>query len=284
VKKILFYLGGLFALTACSSLLYYPTDKNYFKPEQVKLTYEDVSFVDSMGHKIHAWWFPAVTTDEKGEPQDVKGTFVYCHGNAENLTSHFIALSWLPKMGYNYLIFDYPGYGESEGKPTPESTVRAAMAAIHWVSDNKDKSPLWIYGQSLGGAVAMRAALELRGIVPIKVVIADGTFYSYEEIARMKLAQSWITWLFQPLAYAVLSDRWAPTEIKDLAPIPLIVMHGEQDPVIPFRSGQKVYDRANNPKSFIDVPDGHHGDLFWVDDGKYRQSLLDEVARLTKPQ
>ena len=156
------------------------------------------------------------------------------------------------------------------------------MAAIQWVHDNKDSGPLWIYGQSLGGAVAMRAVLELKNKVPIKVMIADGTFDSYEGIARMKLAENWVTWILQPLAYVLMSDRWAPKKVDQLSPIPLIVIHGELDPVIPYRAGQKVFADAKDPKAFIDVPQGHHGDLFWVESGKYRKVLLDEAARLTK--
>jgi len=284
VKPFRYFLGimTMIFLTSCSSLIYYPNNKKYFKPEQVSLTAEDIHFKDSLGDNIHAWWFSALPNGLDGAPQKPKGTFAYFHGNAENLSSHFLAMSWLPKIGYNYLILDYPGYGESSGKPTPENTVKAGMAAIQWVHDNKDSSPLWIYGQSLGGAVAMRSALEMKDKVPIKIVIADGTFDSYESVARMKLADSWITWIFQPLAYVLLSDRWAPNDIAQLSPIPLIVMHGELDPVIPYRAGQKVFADAKDPKAFIGVPQGHHGDLFWIEDGKYRKVLLDEAARLTK--
>jgi fermentation-respiration switch protein FrsA (DUF1100 family) len=273
---------SLFSLSACSSLLYYPSDKKFFKPEQVSLTAEDIFFKDSLGDTIHAWWLPALPQDPDGNPQKPKGTFVYFHGNAENLSSHFLAMSWLPKIGYNYLIMDYPGYGQSSGKPTPESTVRAAIATIQWVHDHKDSTPLWIYGQSLGGAVAMRAALELKDKVPMKIVIADGTFDSYTGIARMKLSEHWLTWLLQPMAYVLLSDRWAPQDLKQLSPIPLLVMHGKQDPIIPYRAGEKVFADAADPKAFISVPEGHHGDLFWVEDGKYRQIFWDQAASLTK--
>ncbi len=259
-------LISLIILSGCSSLMYFPSREKFFDPQKMNLQEEDVYFKDQDGRDLHGWWFSAKTAQPKG-------TFVFFHGNAQNLTSHFASMSWLPAKGYNLFIFDYPGYGLSQGVPGPRENVVAGQAAIRWVSKNKDSRPLIIYGQSMGGIVALRTVQELRGEVPLGAIIADGTFTSFQSIARKKLSSSWVTWLFQPLVYVLLSDSWAP-DIAKIKKTPVIVIHGKQDPVVEFEFGQELYHLAAEPKSFIEVPEGQHGNLFWVENGKFREILL----------
>jgi alpha-beta hydrolase superfamily lysophospholipase len=261
-----------FALMACSSLMYYPRKDLIVDPAKYNLSREDVYFTNSENQKIHAWWFAS-----KQKP--AKGTWIFFHGNAENISTHFLALSWLPEAGYNYLIWDYPGYGESEGEPDPYHNVISGNAALEWVHQNKDPNPLIVYGQSMGGIVAMRTVIEMKDKIPIRIMIADGTFSSFQRIARKKLAQHWLTWLAQPLAYVTLSDRWAP-DVDRISPVPLLVLHGDQDHVIEPEHGERIFADAKEPKGFIRVPDGSHGNLFWVADRKYRVPILDEMEKL----
>jgi fermentation-respiration switch protein FrsA (DUF1100 family) len=271
--RIGFFVLAIIGFSGCSSLMYYPTKNlKFYDPQAFKLQEEDVDFKDQDGHELHGWWFKAQT-------ENAKGTFVFFHGNAENLTSHFAALSWLPAAGYNFFIFDYPGYGLSSGEPGPRENVVAGEAAIRWVHQNKDQRPLIIYGQSMGGIVALRSIQELRREVPIQVVIADGTFQSFQRIARKKLSHSWVTWLFQPLSYVLLSDSWAP-DVRQISPTPLIVMHGRQDPVVEFELGQELFQRALEPKEFIEVEEGLHGNLFRVQEGRYQREILAKIEAL----
>jgi uncharacterized protein len=253
--------------------MYYPRKEQLYNPAKFNLKQEDVYFTNKENQKLHGWWF-----ESKQKPS--KGTFVYFHGNAENLSSHFASMSWLPEAGYNYFIFDYPGYGQSEGEPGPYENVSSGRAALHWVHDNKDKTPLIIYGQSMGGIVAQRTVIEEKDQIPLKVLIADGTFSSFQRIARKKMASHWLTWLVQPFAYLSLSDRWAP-DVDKISPIPLIVMHGRQDRVVEYEHGERLFADAKEPKTFIEVPDGHHGDLFWVNEGRFRKVVLDQLEGLS---
>lgn len=269
----LFTLGFLlFLQTACTSLLYYPSQQTFFDPKKFGIEPENVYFQDKAGRRIHAWWF-----DSKITP--AKGTFVFFHGNAENLTSHFASMSWLPAAGYNYLIFDYPGYGQSEGKPTPEANVISGMAALEWVKAFKDSSPLIVYGQSMGGIVALRSVIETRDSLPVRAVVVDGTFPSFQTIARKKMSLSWVTWLLQPLAYVAFSDQWAP-QVEKISPVPLIVFHGAMDPIVEVEHGRALYEKAREPKVYIEIPKGHHGDTFWIEEGKYRKVLMEELAKI----
>lgn len=256
-------------------MLYYPQKQQLMNPLRWGLEPEDVFFVNQDGLRLHGWWFAAQTL--QGVKTKSLGTFVFFHGNAENLSSHFAMLSWLPAAGYNYFIFDYPGYGLSDGEPSPEKNVQSGVQALRWVAKNKESRPLIVYGHSIGGVTALRS-VEEAGDVKIAGVIADGTFLSYQSIAREKMSESWVTWLLQPFAYVVLSDSWAPKHVEKISPRPLLVIHGTDDPVIPLSFGHEIFERASEPKKFIAVEGGHHGDLYLVGEHKYRQIVLDQIA------
>jgi alpha-beta hydrolase superfamily lysophospholipase len=258
------FLGG------CSSFLYYPNKETKFlNPKQLNVEPEEVWFTTQDGNKIHAWWFNAKT-------KTAKGSIVFFHGNAENLTSHFALLSWITEKGYNYLIFDYPGYGLSSGEPNPYSCLMSGHAAVEWVHENKDKRPLIIYGQSLGGNIALRTLLDEKDKIPMKAMIADSTFSSYRSIARYKLSTTWITWLLQPLGYVLLSDKYAPGDLAEISPIPLLVIHGQHDMVVEPRWGERIYKEAKEPKTIwrIESKEGH-GATYFRSNQSYREKLVD---------
>ncbi len=267
-------IGLSLLLSSCSSLMYYPKSQQFVDPARFNLKPEDVYFKNKEGQTLHGWWFQSST-------KVAKGTWVYFHGNAENLTSHFLALSWLPAEGYNYFIFDYPGYGKSEGKPDPYHNVISGNAALEWVNRNKDPNPLIVYGQSMGSIIAMRTAIEMKNKIPIQIVIADGSFSSFQRIARKKLAQHWLTWIAQPFVYVLLSDRWAP-DVEELSPTPLLVLHGENDFVIELEHGKRVYQDAREPKAYLSLPEGGHGNLFWVAGKGFRKTVLDQIQTMTQ--
>ena len=116
-------------LSSCSSLFYYPSKGRLFYDPQAMgyAVPEDIYFTDTEQRKLHGWWFPA-------QKSPAKATIVFFHGNAENLTAHFLHLAWITAESYNLFIFDYPGYGLSEGKPTPKSCLDSGHAAVDWVA------------------------------------------------------------------------------------------------------------------------------------------------------
>jgi alpha-beta hydrolase superfamily lysophospholipase len=279
MKNILL-IPVLIGVTACTSLYYAPrvAHVKFYDPSIAVLQQQEIYFpVAAKGQTkiiLHGWWFAATT-------EKVLGTVVFFHGNAENLTSHFLALSWLPRAGYNYFIFDYPGYGESQGQPTPESTVESGIAALKWVHDNKDSSPLFVYAHSLGGAIGHRAVIDAKATVPVASLVLDGTFLSYRSMARRKAQQSWALWLLQPFAWLLMSDSASAKDLlEQRPPIPLLVIHGEKDPVIPIDQGQSLFDKSLEPKQLWLVSEETHGDLFFIEKGAYRKKLLEYWAHL----
>ncbi|PIS10473.1 MAG: phospholipase [Bdellovibrio sp. CG10_big_fil_rev_8_21_14_0_10_47_8] len=265
---------ALFASTSCTSIFYYPRipDRKFYDPKQAGLIQEEIYFEDEDHHRLHGWWFQATK-----EPN--LGTLVFFHGNAENITTHFLQFTWLPAKGYSYFIFDYPGYGESQGGPSPKTNLMAGKAALQWVHQNKDARPLIVYGQSLGGNIALKTVLELRDHVPLRNLILDSTFLSYRSVARTKASEHWLTWLFQPLAWLVMSDSYAPEHIERVSPIPALVIHGQKDLVIDPKFGEEIYEKLAEPKEIWRIESGTHGNVFWTDGQSYRQKFIDYLAR-----
>ena len=267
-------------VSSCTSVFYYPrvAKTKFYDPSQVHLKEENVEIETPLGWKIHAWWFKAQNSSE-GE-KSAKGTIIFFHGNAQNLTAHFLNLAWIPYEDYNYLIWDYPGYGVSEGEPSPEANVVSAKSVVQWVHEHKDPRPLIIYGQSLGGAVALRTVLDIKDQIPIKACILDSTFSSYRSLARRKAEQSWLTWVFQPLAWLLMSDQFSGNEIERLTPIPLLFIVGLQDKVIPPDVGEDLFEKAKEPKQIWRLANGQHTDVFWIDEKIHRKEFLDYLSSL----
>jgi fermentation-respiration switch protein FrsA (DUF1100 family) len=270
----------LLAATGCSHVFYQPTKERITEPKRIGIEYEDVFFKTKDGVKLHGWFFSAGGAD----PEKAKGTFIQFHGNAENLTTHFVSLVWVIKHGYNLLAFDYRGYWDSEGKPTQEGLNADALAAIEYVQGRipkKAKPDIILFGQSLGGAVMMRALHDIKDRTRFKLVVADSTFYSYQHQARWVLSRHWLTWIMQPLAWVLVSDGYSPEEyISEISPVPFLVIHGDHDQAVPFEGGEKIFSMAKEPKWFWHLENGTHIDGMFRERGKNRERLLKLIESL----
>lgn len=269
-------------MSGCTHLFYQPSDLMYVpNPEQLEGVRQEHEFKSLDGVKLAAWYLPA----QKNKPY--RGLIVQFHGNAQNMTAHFAGLAWLTEEGYDLFTFDYRGYGISEGKPTPEGVNRDGIAAIRYALGLKRPSAgpkdVILYGQSLGGAILLRAFDEIPQAerARIKTVVIESSFHSYHAISRNVLSRNFLTFVFQPLAYVLVSNRYSPEEaIARISPIPLIVMHGDQDAVVPFKFGQKIYELGLPPKKFIHIKGGGHINSMFVDQGAYRPEFLKQLVEL----
>ncbi len=271
-----FVFGLLLLLTTgCSGMLYYPTQQLYSNP--IKLGYKLENLSLPLGQddaKIHAWLLKAPET------KTPKAVVFFFHGNAENLSSHVLSSLFLLKAGYEVLIFDYPGYGLSTGDPSPESTVKAGRLYLDWLKLNRPNVPWIVLGQSLGGAVALRVLGDTPKDIPVKLVVIDSSFLSYQKVGRKALAGTWITWPFQWMAWLVLSDKWAPESVlSEISPRPLLVIHGTEDKGVPFELGEELFEKAGEPKTFWKIEGGQHIDALQRENGKYQKALLELIDR-----
>lgn len=263
------------SLAGCSGLLYYPSRQLYYPPEKFGLEPEEVSFASKAGPKLFGWYF------RNSADQEAKAIIVFYHGNAENMTSHYANVRWLLEHGYDLFTFDYQGYGRSEGSPSPEGTVADGEAALEWASSRFPKTPIVIFGQSLGGAIALRNAIDMKDKVALRFVAVDSTFPSYRSMGRAVMARSLLTWPFQWLGWLLMSDGAAPDgDIGKIAPVPLLVIHGDEDSVVEFEHGEEVFRQAGEPKEFWRIPGGKHTDVFLRDE--YRKKFLFTLDRVLK--
>lgn len=266
IRPILLLLPFLLLLSGCSSLLYYPTQIEYFKKNDLPYRIQDFTFMSTDGSQIHAWYFHS---------KNPKGKILFFHGNAQNLSAHFGMLSWIVDYNYDLMIFDYPGYGKSTGVPTPESTVLSGVAAINQIETINPNLPLFLYGQSLGGQI-LQKSINLHNKKNYKAVFIEASFISYRSIARRMAAKSWITWLLQPVAWLVMSDRWAGDPAL-ISPVPIYILHGDQDQVIPIDQGEVVFEKSLEPKKWKVFEDGQHSNTYFIKKGIYRRYLLEAL-------
>lgn len=267
----------IFISLGCSSLFYYPEKKELVYRHKLPIQPEDIYFETADGVKLHGWYFKAL------ELKEPKAVIVQFHGNGENLTTHFLSLYEAPARGIAYMIFDYRGYGESAGKTTPAGTVKDGVAAIRWMHAKYPDKPLVIFAQSLGGAVAFRSVNIIKNEIPISLFLADSTFPDYRTAARTVFAHSVLTFLFQPLAWAVVDNSESPKEdIPELSPIPLIIVHGTKDRVLNQSLGKEVFALAKEPKEYWAIPDGQHADFMFRDEGKYAGKFFERVDAIVR--
>ena len=241
--------------TGCSSVFFYPDQVTYITPDRLNLEFEDVFVETPDGETLHGWWLPA-----KSEP---KGTVYFLHGNAQNISSHIMNVAWLPEKRYNVFLIDYRGYGRSTGAPDIEGTLHDAETGLRWLVDQPDvqSQPLFLLGQSLGGALGTALASEWvkrDEQPPLDGVILDGTFSGFRAIAREKLGDFWLTWPLQvPLSWTITDEYEAYERIGDISPVPVMVIHSVRDGIIPFHHGKRLYEAAEEPKTFLQTDTPH---------------------------
>ena len=182
-----------------------------------------------------------------------RGTIVQFHGNAGNITNHVGMLLWLVEHGYNLFTFDYRGYGLSESSPSPAGLYQDALAALReterlhraYAADGL----LIIIGQSLGGAVVLKALEDFKATLPVDLLVLDSTFASYRDVALRITTAGFPGLLLAPLAWLLVSDTYA----ADLRHHQhrLLVLHSKLDQTVPFSCGQRIYDQvASKHKNF----------------------------------
>lgn len=248
-------LATAISLTSCNGLYFFPMKEQVLTPARFGLRFDDVWVDVDANIKLHGWYLHT--------QQKPKAAILFFHGNAENISTHIASVQWLPQYGYDVYLFDYRGYGLSQGEPTVELVVTDAVTVIDAVVKRLGVKPeqLILFGQSLGGAIALNAAQQTRLKYQFAGVVVDSTFSSFRGIAREKLGEFWLTWPLQwPLSYS-FTNEYPPMEAAAaLKGVPLLVIHGDSDNIIPWHHGKFIYDAASEPKQLWTINDGRHID------------------------
>lgn len=220
-------------------LIYYPQKEQLSDISPLKL--EEHMITTSDGNQVHLVF--------KEQKRDI--VFLFCHGNAGNITANLPNLQNLDASGYSYLMFDYPGYGKSSGSPSEQGLYFAGQAVYDFLVKEKLFQPdqIIVNGQSLGVAVC----IELASRNPVRSVISESAFASTHAMSRELLKGIPIAWF--------VSNKFDSLSRVQHLNVPILFIHGEQDQIIPPTHSQRLYAAANEPKFLLTIPDYGHNQV-----------------------
>jgi len=235
--------------------IYFPQKEIVRTPADVGLPFEDLSLSTSDGVAINGWFIPF---------PGARTTLLWFHGNGGNISSTVGRLrQYHNALKANILVIDYREYGRSSGEVSEEGTYQDALAAYDYLLTRSDVDPTRIiaFGYSLGSAVAVELSLQRK----TQGLILEAPFTSIQEMAS--LVVPWI-----PVGPLITTRYDTLSKIGRLK-IPLLIIHGDQDEVVPFAQGRKVFEAANEPKTFFPIPGAGHNNTNIVGGQSYLQTL-----------
>jgi len=272
VMGLLALLIGLYALfllflrLAEPRLIYAPGPSSHLTPPppELGLAPVRVEFPSTDGVRLVAWIVRA--------PTDTAGRWLLiCHGNAGNLSEFERPLHYagLRQLGLNLLAFDYRGYGESEGAPNEAGLYRDADAAYRYLREDRSvpASRIIIFGHSLGSAVA----IDLASRVPSAGLIVEGALTSAVDRGAELYPYIPVRW--------IAASRFSSLDKISRVSVPKLFLHAVRDEVIPLSHGQRVYQKAGEPKRFVELQ-GDHSDAFEADSARYFGAITEFLKGL----
>jgi len=246
-KVIISYLlAGILLLlsSGCTALLFHPERDHASNPVANRFSPQDVYFPSGDGETLHGWFFKA---------KNPKATVLVFHGNAGNISNHINSVLWLAQSGFNLFVIDYRGFGHSSGEPELAGVHRDGLAAFKYLLTLPEVNSrrIAILGQSLGGSVATYVAATAPEREKISLLLLDSCFFSYQQIAREKLANVFFTWPFQyPLSWLFNND-YSPGKLIGSVTAQIVIIHDHDDKVVPFHHGEQIWASANEPKMML---------------------------------
>lgn len=244
-----------------SQLVFYPQLDRALSatPAQIGLPFEEVQMKAADGVELHGWYVPVAKP---------RGTVLFTHGNAGNISHRLDYVAMFHRLGYNLLIFDYRGYGNSSGAPSEPGTYLDAGSAWAYLTQIKHEPAcrIALFGESLGGAVAAQLAAQHQ---PAALVLAS-SFTSVPD-----LGQQFYPWL--PVRW-LARIRYDTRASLQQAHVPLLVAHSPQDEIIPYAHGQALFAAARAPKTFLDLAGGHNDGFIFMRES-WVGTLRDFLAR-----
>lgn len=244
MRRLLVLITLASVLTGCREsmegrFIYYPARALAEDPSSVGLRFREVTFSAADGVELHGWLIPG----------DTPTTVLYSHGNGGNIGDRVgIARLLVEQLGVGVFMYDYRGYGRSQGAPSEAGLVRDAVAARAALLREGVAAGRVVYlGRSLGAAVTVDLALAH----PPRGVVLEAPFASVRAMANAVL----------PGAGYLFRTRWDSLAKIGGLRSPLLVIHGEHDEVVPFAQGRALFEAAPEPKTFVRLQGSRHYDL-----------------------
>ncbi len=247
-----------------SHYVYYPERVLSADPSSIGLNFESVSFETTDGVQLSGWFVPS---------DNARGVILFCHGNAGNISHRLESIQIFHRLGLDILIFDYRGYGQSEGTPDEYGTYRDAEAAWRYLIEEcqVDPNEIIVFGRSLGGAIAAwLAQAQTPG-----ALILESTFTSVPDIAAK---------LYPYLPVRLLSRfKYDTAEYLDEVDCPVLIVHSRDDEIMPFSHGRQLFGMAKEPKEFLEIS-GTHNEGFITSGKHYEQGLDAFILEHVEPK
>lgn len=260
------YVGlGVLALLMESKLTYYPMRYPAGEWEGHGLGVEDCTFEAADGVKLHAWWLG-------GAEDETAPVLLWFHGNAGNLTHRADNLRMLADRNMDVLIPDYRGYGKSQGRPSENGLYLDGEAALRYLTEERGVDPgrIICFGRSLGSSVALHVALKHE----VAGVVLESPFASARAMARKMMP-------ILPVGPFIRSRFDNVGMVADLT-VPVLVMHGDRDELVPFTQGKAVFEAAREPKEFYTIVGAGHNDTYFTGGEPYFEALLGFCRRCVR--
>lgn len=253
----LLLLYAVFLVACEDKIIYHPHKypQGIWNPSSFNVKVEDVFFQAKDGTKLHGWYIPSA---------NAQATLLWFHGNAGNLTYRLENIQQLQPLALNIFIFDYRGYGKSEGKPSEAGIYQDSQAAYDYLIREKNVVPLenlFLFGRSLGGI----CAVEVASSNPAAGLILESVFTSARDMAGQVFP-------LLPIGWAIRSKFSAVEKVPYLK-LPKLFLHGTKDEIVPYKLGRKLYSAAAEPKEFYDIEGAGHNDTYGVGGREYFSAL-----------
>ncbi len=223
-----------------ASSLFVPSRDVAVTPGQAGFDFEDIYFVTQDHVRLNGWLV------KSAQMPQAAATILYCHGNAGNIGDRIEKLQDFSNLGVNVFIFDYRGFGKSQGRPTEQGMYRDALAAYDYLASREDiaKNRIVVYGASMGGV----AAVDLASQRMVSALIADSTWTNAADMSQTIFP-------FVP-SFLLTVQLDNANKIKEIN-VPKLFIHSSDDQTVPFRLGQKLFALAPEPKKFVQISGSH---------------------------
>ncbi len=247
-----------------SHYVYYPERVLSSSPSSIGLDFESISFETRDGVKLSGWFIPR---------ENARGVILFCHGNAGNISHRLESIQIFHRLGLDILIFDYRGYGQSEGKPSEQGTYQDAEAAWRYLIEERQVDPneIIVFGRSLGGAVASWLA---QSHTP-GALILESAFTSLRDIAAR-------LYPYLPVRL-LLRFEYNTAEHLGRVNCPVLIVHSREDEIMPFSHGRRLFEVANEPKRFLELT-GTHNEGFLTSGKRYEEGLNAFISEYIQPK
>ncbi len=234
------------------AMVYFPSRKLAADPQRLGWTVQAVRFETDDGLMLSGWYIPAPCVSRPAAPCQARGVVLFSHGNAGNISHRLDTIALFRELGLDVFIFDYRGYGESDGRPNEAGTYKDIAAAWRHLVVGRGIAPkrILLYGESLGGAVVTWLAVRER---PAALVLAS-TFTSTPD-----LGEQLYPWLpVRRLARIHYDSRSRLGQVHT----PLLIFHSRDDEIVPYAHAEQLLAAANEPKRLATLIGDHNGGLF----------------------